>query len=85
MKKVKMIGLAVTFTVTLFFFLKHLFTVLAFIKSPLDFKFQPIFISIGLLFLLVFHLAGYVFIMDEKAKVKKVTDIDEWWTKWDRE
>jgi hypothetical protein len=84
-KKIKIIGLLVTFLVTLYYFVIYLIRVISFFRNPLEFSFMPVFIGIILLFVMLFHLGGYVLIMDEKAKKHKVEDIDEWWTKWNRD
>lgn len=84
-KKTKVILMLVSLSVTAVFFLKYMIQILMYFKNPMTFSFTPVFIWVGLLFLLLLHLAFYVSIMDDKPKVRKVEDIDEWWTKWDRE
>lgn len=83
-KKIKMFFLAISFVVTTIFFIKYLVVVLMYFKDPLGFSFTPIFIGIGLMIAMVLHLGGYVLIMEEKQKVRKVEDIENWWEKWDR-
>lgn len=84
-KRIKAILISVSLAVTLFFFVKSLVVVVMYFKNPLDFSFAKVLVCVGLMFLIFGHLGGYVWIMEDKQRVRrKVEDDPEWWTKWDR-
>lgn len=83
-KKLKLILLSITLLITFFFFVKYLVLIISYFKNPLAFSILPIFVCIFLLFVILFHIGGFVLVADSKKKVRKVEDVEEWWTKWDR-
>lgn len=83
-KKKKIIAMSITLIPTFFYFIKYFVQVIGYFKNPLGFSFMGLFILISLAFLILGHFAFYVLIMEDKEKVKKVEDIEEWWTRWDR-
>lgn len=84
-KKTKIILMLCSLSVTAVFFMIYMVKIIMYFKNPMSFNFTTVFIWVGLLFLMLLHAAYYVMIMEDKPKVRKVEDIEEWWTKWDRE
>lgn len=83
-KKMIIIGLCMSAAVFLVLLIRSVITAVQVFSNPDGFNLMPWLTSVALLILLVCHFAFYVFIMDKKPATTAVTDIDEWWTKWDR-
>lgn len=54
------------------------------ISNPVNFSIAPIFYVVLLIFALFIHAFLYVHFMDMQQKRHEVTDIEEWWKKWDQ-
>lgn len=76
----------ISISLFLFFllFMNYLLDVIGFIGNPTNFSFKPLLYCVGLLVVMFLHGAAYVAFMDQKDKVRKIVDEEEWWKKWDR-
>lgn len=83
-KKIKLILLGISAAFFIYLLIQKIIVAVGFYHNPMEFSFKP-FISMTTYFvILVLHLGFYVLIFDSKERKFEVTDIEEWWTKWDR-
>ncbi|MCY9708137.1 hypothetical protein M5X00_29370 [Paenibacillus alvei] len=76
------------FTLSVLFFVSmavhNLWKVITALRNPSQFSVAPIFWMVLMLFILLGHIALYVFTLDRHKKIREIYDDEEWWTKWDR-
>jgi hypothetical protein len=83
-KEIWYVLLSISGVFFLYLFVRSIIRVTKIFDDPNGFNLFPVVWSVLLLMALLFHVGGYVMVMDKKQFVQKIEDDDEWWTRWDR-